>query len=577
VTITNLDAKGSKRPHVVVIIADDLGWDDVSFHGSTQIPTPNIDNLAYDGIILNNYYVQHICTPSRASLLTGRYPIHTGMQNGVIMAGQPFGVSLKTKLLPNYMKELGYRTHMVGKWHIGYYAKEFTPTYRGFDSYYGYLQGAETYYSHNCSEEGHAGLDLWDGEDLVWTEDGHYSTELFTEKVENVINKHDPTEPLFMYVAHQATHSSTGIKKLGIPDMEAAPERYLRKYSHIKNKTRRLFAGMLDALDDSVGNITQALENKGMLENTILVFTTDNGGPANMINGNYACNWPLRGTKYLLWEGGTRGASFIWSPLFKSSGYVSNHLMHLVDFVPTLLHGAGYDMTTLPKDLDGVDYWDTLSSGKPGKYDVRGELVMNINPKDGTSAIRVGDLKLIQGHSGWGGNSGWYPPPGVTETPSFMESISFRKEYTIGGPVFKFEQDTSMELDSINRQQLNYKNAFESSTTYKVLRNMGRTPVEPHPVIVDCGPKPANASTNCNLKKEKCLYNITSDPCEYNNLAPSRPDLVQMMMERWTFHNSTMVPTLNKPLDPASLPERNGGAWIPWKTIETTEYIGAER
>lgn len=141
-------SKAEERPNIIVIVADDLGWNDVGFHGSNEVKTPNIDALAYDGQILNNYYVNPICSPSRSALMTGMYPIHTGLQHGVIGMGQDRGIPLNFTLLPEFLHNLGYQSHAVGKWHLGYSRAEYLPTKRGFGSHYGYWAGMQDYYSH---------------------------------------------------------------------------------------------------------------------------------------------------------------------------------------------------------------------------------------------------------------------------------------------------------------------------------------------------------------------------------------------------------------------------------------------
>ncbi|GBO02704.1 Arylsulfatase B, partial [Araneus ventricosus] len=137
-----------QKPHIVFMIVDDLGWNDVSFHGSKQIPTPNIDAIARDGIILNNYYVAPTCSPSRGSLMTGKYPLRLGFQHEVIVANSPWGLPLEEKILPQYMKSLNYVTRGVGKWHLGFFKEDYLPMKRGFDSFFGYWNGVEDYFTH---------------------------------------------------------------------------------------------------------------------------------------------------------------------------------------------------------------------------------------------------------------------------------------------------------------------------------------------------------------------------------------------------------------------------------------------
>ncbi|ELU18717.1 hypothetical protein CAPTEDRAFT_218441 [Capitella teleta] len=392
------------HPNVVFILADDLGWDDISLHGSQEIPTPNIDLLATDGILLNNYYVQPICTPSRAALMTGRHPVHLGLQHDVIVWAQPYGLGLNETLLPQYLKTLGYSTHMVGKWHLGFYDKEHTPTKRGFDSHLGYYTGCEDYYDHTWGfTKQDWGLDFWHDREVDRSAFGQYSTEVFTSEAERVIAEHDVSKPLFLYLAQQAVHSGNPGNKVRLQ----APWKYVKNFMGIKSEERRVFAGMVSALDDSVSNVTKALHEKGILNDTIIIFSTDNGGPANRQDYNDACNWPLRGSKRTMWEGGVRGNGFIWSPLLENSGYVSEHLMQIVDWVPTVLEAAGFDMSKLPPSLDGLSQWKALSRHESSPRKV---LLHNIDPINGDGALRTTDMKIVFGGGDTERYPGWYEP-----------------------------------------------------------------------------------------------------------------------------------------------------------------------
>ena len=490
----------TKKPNIVMIVADDLGWNDVGFHGSKQIPTPNIDRLATEGIILNNYYVLPICTPTRSAIMTGRYGIHTGMQTSTIFAPNAWAVGLNETFLPQHLKSLGYKTHAIGKWHLGFYAKEFTPTYRGFDSFYGYYEGKSDYWSHG-NYETYWGLDLHDNMDPVYNQWGNYSTEMYTAETEARIRDHDTSEPLFIYLAYQAVHSANTPA-----DPIQAPASWIKKFSHIKSEGRRKFAAVTAYMDYGIGRVYDALSKKGILDNTVIVFTTDNGGPSNGFDFNYANNWPLRGVKASVWEGGVRAVGFIHSKLLKSPGRVSMDLFHCTDWLPTLVSIAGGDIPAEGSNLDGYSIWNSLQNDTPSP---RSEVLLNIDPFAWkNAALRVGDWKIVEGQGrSWGG---WYNIP-----------------------------DSTME---------NHIHFYPTSNG-----------------SVKCGPVPENP-TYCDKDHGPCLFNVNEDPCEFHDLSKTEPELMHYMMTRLDQYRKTMVPSRrNQTTDPLSNPKLHNGVWVPWR------------
>lgn len=217
----------AKPPNIVFIVADDLGWNDVGFH-NPNMTTPNIDKLAKEGVRLDQSYVQPVCSPSRHSFMTGIYPWKAGLQHLVIGAGQDVCSPLNMTFFPEKLKKAGYATHVVGKWHLGFCSWNCTPLYRGFDSFYGYFNSREDYYTHFQANY----LDFHDDYDVVWNETGVYSANLYAQRAEEIISQHDSRKPLFLYLPYQSVHEPLQVP----PEFEAL-------YPNVQTEGRRKFCG----------------------------------------------------------------------------------------------------------------------------------------------------------------------------------------------------------------------------------------------------------------------------------------------------------------------------------------------
>ncbi|XP_015930739.2 arylsulfatase B [Parasteatoda tepidariorum] len=551
-------------PHIIFIIIDDLGWNDVSFHGSKQIPTPNIDAIAQDGIILNNYYVQPICTPSRGALMTGKYPLRLGLQHDVIYAEAPWGLSPEEKILPQYLKELGYETHGVGKWHLGYFHESYLPVNRGFDSFFGYWNGKEDHFTHWEEGQGTHGLDLHDDNVNAWNYTGKYSTELFTEKAKTIIHNHDTTKPLFLYLAHQAVHAGNSYAPL------QAPQEYVQRFSHIKDPARRSFAGMTSALDDSIGDLFENLNKAGILSNSVIVFTTDNGGAVQGIDESTGSNWPLRGSKYNMWEGGVRGVAFVWSPeLRQAKERISSHMMHISDWLPTLYSVAGGDKKKLGK-IDGYNQWKALCCSDTGP---RQSIIHNIDPKWNVESVRKGKYKLVKGSVFDGTMDGWFDKEGKREVNVPFTSEELEEQTKVYNQLWKKSKISSI-LSKMYGETINENNIADycvpetekcHSKSAKKSKNSEDVKSHKSPLEVQCGPRPENSSTNCKPMEAACLFDIIADPCEYNNLAAMKPEILKDLEGELDKYRVQAAPVRNQPMDPMSNPKYHGYAWIPWK------------
>ncbi len=355
------------KPNILFILADDLGWGDVGFHGS-EIKTPHIDKLAAAGARLEQFYVQPVCSPTRAAFMTGRYPIRHGLHIGVVRPWARYGLPLDERTLPQALKEAGYATAITGKWHLGHFEPAYLPTHRGFDHQYGHYNGALDYNTH----ERDGGFD-WHRDDKVNRDEG-YSTHLLAREASRLIAEHDASRPLFLYVPFNAVHSPHQV-----------PERYMEPYANLKGN-RRTYAGMLAAMDEAIGQIVGALDTKGLRKNTLIFFCSDNGGPSP---GVVTSNGPLRAGKATLYEGGVRvPAVAVWDGKIKA-GSVVDAALHMVDWYPTLLKLAGVSLAQ-KNPLDGRDAWPAITQGAATPHE---DILHNITATGG--AVRMGDWKLI--------------------------------------------------------------------------------------------------------------------------------------------------------------------------------------
>ena len=337
----SLAAPAAAAPNIVILIADDMGWGDVGYHAS-EIRTPEIDRLAAEGVKLERFYAHAVCSPTRSALLTGRFAVNTG----VLAPSNPWyerGLAVDEKLLPEYFGNAGYRTHAVGKWHLGPNEPQYHPMSRGFDTYYGHLHGYLNYDLHTVF-----GRVDWQRDGETVHEPG-YATHLVAAEAARLIEERDTDSPLLLYVAFSAPHAPL-----------QAPEETIAEYARIAAEDRRTYAAMVTELDRGIARITAALEEEQIAENTLLVFLSDNGGSLNL----GASNGPLRGGKSSPFEGGTRVPAVMHWPDVLPPGTVFDAQLSVTDLLPTLLAAAGAQVEA-PKPLDGRNFWPAIADGAP--------------------------------------------------------------------------------------------------------------------------------------------------------------------------------------------------------------------
>jgi len=509
-------------PNIVLMVLDDVGWTDVGYHGS-DFPTPVIDRLATsEGVRLENYYVQQVCSPTRSALMTGRYPFHTGMQHATtLLPGTTAALPLDVPTLAEVLKEKGYSTHAIGKWHLGYARWKNTPIGRGFDTYLGYLQGAVDYYNKTVGAsiiagqiklDGLTGFDFWQNKRPMWEEAStaasrRYEVDVYEEEVQRILDNHDPSDKFFLYYAIQNIHEP----------LQYPPEKkYSDNCDHVAHTDifghdRHTLCAMMSRVDAAIGHFETALKAKGMWDNTVLWLTSDNGGmlPFGVkagAAGSVSSNYPLRAGKSSLFQGGVRVPGFV------TGGYVPqsarnttvNGLLQHVD-VPTTLAGLAGSAVS---GNDGFNVWDVVTTGVASP---RQEVPLNVDFSQlcRTLGAVLGDCcggsgplnGLIQGK--WKLVTGW---------SGFYDGYSSNDPYAI--------------------------TPTDSNQTFATVDG-----------------------------KKVWFFDLEADPEERNNIAEANVDTVRAMLNRLDElgSNSTgyVAPQNNNP-HPRSLPQLHNGTWAPF-------------
>ncbi|MCK0189952.1 sulfatase-like hydrolase/transferase [Arenibacter sp. F20364] len=399
--MANMVGAQDSRPNILVVLCDDLGYNDVGFNGSTDIKTPELDKLARGGTIFTSAYVAHpFCGPSRSAIMTGRYPHFTGtaynlFQNSSEEDKDNMGIPVEETYMSKVLQDAGYYTGAVGKWHLGA-APKYHPNHRGFDNFYGFLGGGHEYfpgkYQITYQEQLKAGnKNIRDylkplehnGKDVKETE---YLTDAFSrEAIRNIKTAAEKKKPFFVYLAYNAPH---------VPLQAKAED--LKKFANIKDKDRRTYAAMVYAVDRGVGQIIKTLKETKQYGNTLIVFLSDNGG--NTDHG--ANNYPLKGTKGDTWEGGYRVPMFFHWPNKIVGRSHFDFPVSALDLYPTFVQMAKANIPQ-GKRVDGRDIMSDVLAGTDFYSD---QMIYALRYREGYSDVggRKGDWKITRmGNEPW--------------------------------------------------------------------------------------------------------------------------------------------------------------------------------
>ncbi len=437
-------AHATARPNIVLILADDLGWSDVSFHGGA-IPTPSIDRIAAEGVELDRFYACPVCSPTRAGLMTGRYPIRFGMQRAVCRPFLEAGVPASEETLPEMLGRAGYRHRgIAGKWHIGHAFRRFHPLNQGFLSFVGHFNGNIDYFTHHREGE----LDWHRGFEPNY--DQGYSTDLIAEEAVRFIEGHAGDAPFFLYVPFNSPHTPLQV-----------PDRWLEPFAGVEDGKRRVYMAMVASLDDAVGRILAALRRSGVDDDTLVWFASDNGGQA------LADNAPLRAGKGTVYEGGTRVAAALrWPGGLPGDGRKVTGLISYIDVWPTLRRVAGLGAGNGPGEpLDGEDMLDVIA----GRREAGKRQFFSYYERYGDEQLAVidGDWKLVRrGPPILGPNPADAPPPGHQPRPAGSERVE----------LFNLADDPLESADLARRETARVQAMIAMLRDFRALREDGGVP-----------------------------------------------------------------------------------------------------
>lgn len=427
--------ESNEKPNILFVLADDLGYNDVGFNGSKDIKTPNLDALADDGVTFDAAYVAHpFCGPSRAAIMTGRYPHKIGAQFNLPEDNSNVGVSADEPFIAQTMKNAGYFTGAMGKWHLGE-APQFHPNKHGFDEFYGFLGGGHNYFPEQFEAaynkrvaQGMTNINMYltplehNGKEVRETE---YITDGLSRQAVKFVDKAAAKkQPFFLYLAYNAPHVPLQAK-----------EEDMAVFSQIKDEKRRTYAAMVYAVDRGVGRIVEQLKANGQLDNTLIVFMSDNGGKL----GKGANNYPLKEGKGSVQEGGFRTPMLMHWPKHTKAGTRFAHPVLALDLYPTF---AAIGKASLPegKMLDGKNIWPALQANEAPHKD---EFIYVLRHRNGYSdaAARRNQFKAVKNH-----NDDW-------KLYNIAQDISEDNDISAQHPDILRDMVSSMESWSWNNQQ----------------------------------------------------------------------------------------------------------------------------